>query len=32
MACMACAISFGVEGLAGKVVVLVAGALMDKEK
>jgi SCY1-like protein 1 len=32
MACMACANLFDVEELAGKVVGLVAGALVDKEK
>ncbi len=32
MACMACANIFDVEELAGKVVGLVAGALVDKEK
>jgi SCY1-like protein 1 len=32
MTCMACANLFEVEELAGKVVGLVAGALVDKEK
>ena len=32
MDCMACATSFDVEELAGKVMELVAGALVDKEK
>jgi SCY1-like protein 1 len=32
MTCMACANSFDMEELAGKVVGLVAGALVDKEK
>jgi SCY1-like protein 1 len=32
MTCMACANLFDVDELAGKVVGLVAGALVDKEK